>query len=122
MEASTQVVVDAALGHLLQGHGGGLPGRFVARARGHIEQQVDGRRMSKLRLRTEAPVVAVELFQRRGHHLVDDAHAQVARTAGKALVVFDRCDHAAGRLQTSSRRVFQASTMVSSTRSKPGRP
>ena len=98
MEAPAQVVVDATQSHLLQRHRGRFSGRMVAGARGYIEQQVDGRRMGKLGLRTKAPIVAVELLQRRRHHLVDDAHAQVTRAASKVLVVFDGLHHGAGRL------------------------
>ena len=99
MEPSAQLIVDPAARHLLQGHHSRRPRRLVARPPGHIEQQVDGRGMSKLGLRAEAPVVAIEFFQRRRHHLVHDAQAQIACTAGKILVVFNRLHYAAGRLQ-----------------------
>ena len=99
MEPAAQLVVDPAQGHLLQGHRSRLPRRLVARASGHIEQQIDGGGMGKLGLRTEAPMVAIELIQCRRHHLVHDAHAQIARVPGKVLVVLDRFHHAARRLQ-----------------------
>ena len=73
MEPSTQLVVHSTPGHLLERHGGRLARRFIARASRHIEQQIDGRGMGKLRLRTKAPVVTIELLQRRRHHLVHDA-------------------------------------------------
>ena len=96
MESAGELVVDAAARHLFQGGDERVPRLLVVAIHRDFEQQVEGRGMRKLGLRTEAAVAGIELRQDGAGDLIHERQGKLAATAGEALVVLDG-GHDAGR-------------------------
>ena len=64
VKAPGKLVVDAAARHLFKRRREGIPRLLVVAAHRHLQQQVQRRRVRKLRLRTEAAIARVKLAQR----------------------------------------------------------
>ena len=78
MEPARKLVVDAAPRHLFERHGERLARLLVAAAHRHLQQQIERRRMRKLRLRAEPAVARVELASDRAGNLVHQRRRQLA--------------------------------------------
>ena len=76
-----------------------LRAQLVAAIHGHLQQQVERRRMRKLGLRAEAAVARIELRNDRPAILSTSAKSKLTAAAGKALVVLDGGHHAARGFQ-----------------------
>ena len=95
MKASRELIVDAAARHFFERREEGFAGGLVVAAHGHLEQQVERRRMRKLGLRTEASVARIELADDRSRNFLNQSQRKTA-ARGKALVVLDGGHHAGG--------------------------
>ena len=89
METAAHMVVDAALGHLRERHQGHLTRLRIAFARRRIQQQVQRRRMRKLRLHAKTAMMRIELRDRGVHQLVGDRLAQRSAPPRECLTMLD---------------------------------
>ena len=96
MKPSGKLVVNAAARHLFERRTqNASPAMLVVAVHGHLQQQVERRRMGKLGLRAEPAVARIELRDNRFGNLVHEGQVQRASAAGKALVVLNGGHHAA---------------------------
>ena len=97
MKATRQLVIDAALSHLLQRDYRHSLRRCDQLSAAHraIDQEIQRSRMRELRLRSEASIAIIELLHCRLDQLVQQGNTQIAATRREALVVFNGAQHTA---------------------------
>ena len=116
------VIVDAASRHLFERRRESLVRHRVAAVHGYLQQQIERRRMRKLRLRAESAVARIELVHARGGNLVDEGRRQRALHRRKNLRLAQWPPSRSGRLQRLLRRPRHTRAIASSTLPMPGRP
>ena len=90
MKSAGKLVVNPTARHLLKRHDKRLASLLVVAVHGQFQQQVERRRMRKLRLRSESAIALVKLAQSRLGNLVHQCKTQLRAAAREAFVVLDR--------------------------------